>query len=60
MPIVWTAQPWLLYAQALWWTGDWVKAVKASQKALEIEPNNEEVKAQFNGMNMTARKYGKI
>lgn len=47
MPVVWSARPWFLYAQALWWTGHWDDAVEASRKATEIEPSNQEVQKQY-------------
>lgn len=56
-PIVWSARPWFLYAQALWWTGDWKDAEEATRKALEIEPNNPEVAAQLRGMSATRKKF---
>ena len=56
-PIVWTAHPWFMYSQALWWVGCWDDAVNACQKALEIEPNNDEVKSQLAGMTETRDKY---
>lgn len=58
-PIVWTSHPWFLYSQALWWVGCWDDAVNACKKALAIEPNNNEVKAQLAGMTETRDKYNK-
>ena len=59
MPIVWTASPWFLYAQALWWVNRWNEAVEASKKAMEIEPHNGEVMAQYENMKATRDKYAK-
>lgn len=59
IPIVWSARPWFLYAQALWWTGDWKGAEEASRKALEIEPNNLEVRSQYVGMASTRKKFNR-
>ena len=53
MPVVWTARPWFLYAQSLWWVNRWDDAVNASKKALDIEPNNNEVKQQYEDMKRT-------
>ena len=58
-PICWTAHPWFLYAQALWWTGDWKGAEQASRKALEIEPDNFEVRSQYVGMASTRKKFNR-
>ena len=59
IPIVWSARPWFLYAQALWWTGDWKGAEEASRKAIEIEPNNPEVRSQYVGMAATRKKFNR-
>ena len=58
-PIVWTARPWFLYAQALWWTGRWSAAIDACAKGLEIEPNNKSLKQQYSDMQYTRDKYRK-
>lgn len=58
-PVVWTARPWFLYAQALWWDGQWGKAVDASKKALDISPNDKDVKAQYENMKATKEHFGR-
>ena len=57
IPLVWSARPYFLYAQALWWTGKWGAAIEATHKALEIEPTNKEVKSQYEDMKATQAKY---
>lgn len=57
MPLVWTARPWFLYAQALWWVNRWNDAVEASKKAMEIEPDNAEVRSQYENMKATRDRY---
>lgn len=57
-PMCWTAHPWFMYSQALWWTGHWREAVDACQKASTIEPNNPLIKDQLTGMTNTAKQYG--
>lgn len=52
-PIVWSGLPWMLYSQALWWTGDWDSAVSACEKAAQIEPANTEIISQLRGMTAT-------
>lgn len=59
VPVVWSGRPWLLYAQALWWTGDWKGAEEASRKALEIEPDNPEYRSQYDGMADTRKLFNK-
>lgn len=59
MPLVWTARPWFLYAQALWWVNRWNDAVEASKKAMEIESDNAEVRSQYENMKATRDKYAK-
>ena len=57
MPLVWSARPWFLYAQALWWVNRWNDAVEASKKAMEIEPDNAEVRSQYENMKATRDRY---
>lgn len=56
-PIVWSGYPYFLFSQALWWNGDWDGAVKAVEKALEIEPHNAEYRSQLEGMKDTKAKF---
>lgn len=55
----WSGRPNFLYAQCLWWTGDWASAEGETMKALAMEPDNAEYRKQLDGMRATRKKYGR-
>lgn len=58
-PIVWSPYPWMFYSQALWWVNRWDDAINACRKALEMDPENGQIKAQMEGMIATRDKVQK-
>lgn len=59
LPHVWTAKPYVLLSQALWWNGDWKGAEEMVRAANSMEPDNKEIKAQMEGMVSTRKKFGR-